>query len=234
MTADEADPGAAGSERAADLATAVEQPGDGDREVHGDAAVGRARIELARESGRHGQRDAAVDGLQVESRSIPLFVGQLDAQPAVDGLASDVAVHVAEHDAAVHGVCVDAAADVLDDDAAVGGVHAEVGLARHLQLEGDGPVAVIVPVAGAAAIATVARAVGADASAGRGDLDVLGDLRGGVAAVVPYRDPRAHLHIGSIPSADRRRRRCPRASRSTVLGFGSVSSRTSQKSARRS
>src|SRR4029453_5103318 len=123
----EGNPGATRSHRASDLATAVDGPADGEREVGGDAAVGGARVELAREPVRHCQRNASVDGLQLQSRSIPLFIGQFGAHAAVDRLASDVAIHVTEHDSAVHGVCVDAAAHVFDDDAAVGGVDANVG-----------------------------------------------------------------------------------------------------------
>ena len=60
--------------------------------------------------------------------------GQVGAYTAIHGLASDVAVHVAEHNAAVHGMRIDAATDVFNDDAAVCGIRANVSLARHLQL----------------------------------------------------------------------------------------------------
>ena len=153
---------------------------------------------------------------------------------AVDGLASDVAVHVAEHDAAVHGVGVDAAAHVFDDDAAVGGVHTDVGLARHLQLVRDRPVAVIVPVAGAAAIAAIARTVGADASAGRGDLDLLWRpaLRRHGCRPTPSRARASARRLD--PSREWHAAVAARVEVDRCSGLRSVSSRTSQKSARRS
>ena len=62
------------------------------------------------------------------------FGDVVGAYTAIHGLASDVAVHVAEHNAAVHGMGIDAATDVFNDDAAVCGIRTNVSLARHLQL----------------------------------------------------------------------------------------------------
>ena len=148
----------------------------------------------------------------------PHFYSQLDAQAAVDRLAANVAVHIAEHDSAVYRVRVDAAAYVLDDDAAVGGIDSDVGFPRHLQLVRHRPVPIVVPVAGAAST-SIPRTVGVDPSAGRGDLDVLGDALSGVAAVVPHRDACASCTRTVIREW---RPPVPDGVRSTVMVFRSV------------
>src|SRR6185436_8285800 len=140
------------------------------------------------------------DRLQIESRTIPLLAGELDVQPAVHGFTSDLAADIVERDAAVYGAGVHAAAHVFNDDAAVGRVDAQVGLAWDLQLVGNGPMTVIVP-----AISTTSLALGAvsaNAPAGGGDFDFLGQLLRVVTAVVVDRDARAHMGFRSIPASD--------------------------------
>src|SRR5262245_9709969 len=110
----------------------VDQPRHRDREIDRDAAVRGARVELAGEGRRHPQRDAAVDGLEVESWSVPSFAGELDVQAAVDRFAANIPADVVQLNAAVDGVRIDAAAQVLDVDAAVGRVDAQLGFARYL------------------------------------------------------------------------------------------------------
>src|SRR5262245_27041100 len=98
-----------------------------------------------------------------------------------------------QRDAAVHRVCVEASAHVFDVDAAVGGVDGEVCSSRHLQLEGDLPVALVVPAAAAAAFTF--RSLGADPAIRDGDPDLLGQSLGGIATVVVHRDAGANSGV---------------------------------------
>ena len=70
---------------------------------------------------------------------------------------------------------------------------------RHLQLVRYRPVPVVVPVAAAAAT-PIPWTIRTNPAAGRGDLNLFGDVLSRALTVVPHRDARAHLHVGSIPS----------------------------------
>src|SRR5579863_271992 len=144
----------------------VERPGDGDRDVDGDAAVARVGVELRVQIAGDAKSDASVAGMQVPAvrylRSvcgggINAAIARLNLQGVESSIEGDVpvacidlksAVHTGAVDAAVAGVEVNPAVEAIglnitvagsDADIARDGLRGDVAVAGgHVEIQAAG------------------------------------------------------------------------------------------------